>query len=450
VFTLPSLSASQSPNRTNLLRLALIRFIVLTGQLAAIIYAATIMKATLNYPLLFATVALLASINTATLWRITQPWAVSETEIFIQLLIDVAALSGQLYLSGGATNPFVSYFLVPIAIAAALLSARFTWTITLLSLGSYSALLFYFQPLPDLLPDAGSNMMSADPHAHHHHNPVNNTESTPSLNLHIVGMWLNFAISAALIAFYLVRMANTVREQREQLNRQREQDLRNQQIISLATLAAGTAHELGTPLNTIQLLIDELTLQPEPDDIDLLKQQVAQCKKIIGQLTRTAELHQSEQLQTIKLTTFLQQTISNWQLLRPQVHYTLTLTPEHENPSPFILADTTLSQALCNLLNNAVDAKNDKPVEITAHWNNEQCEILIRDHGPGFSETISKKLGQPFISEKTSGQGMGLGIYLSQASIERFGGNIILENHPDGGALVTLILPITGVNDDQS
>lgn len=89
MFSLPSLAGSHSPNRTNLLRLALIRFIVLTGQLAAIIYAATIMKAQLNYPLLFASVALLASINTATLWRIIQPWAVSEREIFIQLLIDV-------------------------------------------------------------------------------------------------------------------------------------------------------------------------------------------------------------------------------------------------------------------------------------------------------------------------------------------------------------------------
>jgi two-component system sensor histidine kinase RegB len=270
-------------------------------------------------------------------------------------------------------------------------------------------------------------------------------------------MWLNFAISAALIAFYLVRMANTVQEQREQLdkqreqlNRQREQALRNQQILGLATLAAGTAHELGTPLNSIQILLDDLDATPNPQDIDLLKQQVQQCKKIIGQLARTAELHQQETLQTITLADFLQRSVADWQLLRPQAHYSLNLD-NLANSNPLINTDTTLSQALCNLLNNAADAVKDSTsnqIEISALANDTQCQIQIRDHGPGFSAHVAEKIGQPFISEKESG--MGLGIYLSQATIERFGGHIELANHSDGGAIVTVTLPIVNVENNRS
>ena len=147
-----------------------------------------------------------------------------EREFFVQLLVDCLTLSGMLYVAGGATNPFVSYYLVPIALSAATLSRTYTVLLTLCCITAYSLLMFYYLPLQALSP---TDMSS---HEHHH--------QSSGISLHVLGMWLNFGISALLITHFVATIAATARQQREHINRLREQQLMDENILAVATLAA--------------------------------------------------------------------------------------------------------------------------------------------------------------------------------------------------------------------
>lgn len=405
----------------NLRRLVLIRTLVISGLLLALAYTASLLDAPLSYSVLLSTLAVMATINIATYWRLQQPWPVTDPEYFSQLLIDVLGLSLLLYHSGGATNPFVSYYLVPLTISAAVLPWRYTWFIAGSSLTAYSLMLFYYQPLPDF-----------SPHQHHQ----------GGLNLHITGMWFNFAISTSLITYFVVKMASTLRKQQQQLNANREDELRDEQILAVATLAAGTAHELGTPLSTITLLLDELAdeyseQQALHSDLTVLQEQVQSCKRILQGLVATAETHSQGQQQQVKLSDYIQQLLDRWQVMRPQARFDYHQTSI--TPSPQLMVDSTLEQAIGNLLNNAADASPD-PIDIELQWQPGQFGLSIRDHGPGIPMHIADQLGKPFVS--TKGKGLGLGLFLSHATIARYGGTISLHNHPEGGTLAQLSLPI--------
>jgi len=161
-----------------------------------------------------------------------QPRAVSNLELFAQLGADVAALSILLYYGGGSTNPFVSLYLLPLVIAAATLPGRYTWGMAALTAACYSLLMVYYIPLP---------------HIHQH--------GDDAFNIHVLGMWLGFVISAVVVAYFVVQMAQAVRSRDEMLARVREEVLRNERIVALGTQAAGAAHEMGTPLSTMAVVI---------------------------------------------------------------------------------------------------------------------------------------------------------------------------------------------------
>ncbi len=155
-------------------------------------------------------------------------------------------LTGLLYLNGGATNPFVSLYLVPLAISAATLSVRFTVALAAFCLVAYSLLMFYYHPLQILSPNHEMVLNSE-------HHTMHMTDGNP-VNWHVVGMWLNFVLSTLLISYFVLRMARALRAQDAELSAIREKQLRDEQLLGIATLAAGTLHELGTPLATMTLL----------------------------------------------------------------------------------------------------------------------------------------------------------------------------------------------------
>lgn len=404
----------------NLRRLVLIRTLIISGLALALAYTALQLEALPTYSILLSTLAVMATLNILSYWRLQQGWPVTDIEYFGQLLIDIAGLSVLLYHSGGATNPFVSYYLVPLTISAAVLPWRFTWVIAGTSLGAYSLMLFYYLPLPDF-----------SPHQHHQ----------GGLSLHIMGMWFNFAISTALITYFVVKMAAALRKQEQQLNANREDDLRDEQILAVATLAAGTAHELGTPLSTMTLLLDELADEYQGkealnSDLRVLQQQVQSCKHILQGLVATADTHSQGQQQQVIVTDYIKMILDHWQVLRPQARY--QYTQDQTTSPPTLLVDSTLEQAIANLLNNAADASG-QALEIKLEWNAQAITLSIRDHGPGIALEIAEQLGKPFFS--TKGKGLGLGLFLSHASVARYGGKITLHNHPEGGTLAQLSLP---------
>jgi two-component system sensor histidine kinase RegB len=350
--------------------------------------------------------------------------------IFFSLSI---ALTGLLYLNGGATNPFVSLYLVPIAISAATLSVRFTVALATFCLLSYSLLMFYYEPLQLLSPNH-EMVLNSEHHSMH-------MTDGPNMNWHVAGMWMNFVLSTLLIAYFVSRMARALRAQDAELSAIREKQLRDEQLLGIATLAAGTLHELGTPLATMTLLTEELhsnaTQNPAISaDTKLLAEQLVRCKTILQNLARAAE-QPSDQLQRVAIDIRLTQVLEHWQLLRPGI----PLHRNFEQVCGFVRVDSTFEQALINLLNNAAEA-SPTGIEISVQETKAEntVTIAILDHGTGV-KIDTENIGKPFVS--TRGPGRGLGLFLSNATIGRFGGTVMLKKaHATGGTLTTVTLPL--------
>jgi len=357
-----------------------------------------------------------------------------EQTLLIHLAVDCLLLTAMLYLAGGATNPFVSYYLVPIAVAAATLSIRSTALLTAACLLAYSGLMFYFQPLQILSPHdmhAGHVLLHGDQHS---------MQMMPAEqpNWHILGMWFNFGLSALLITWFVTRMASVLRLREAELFAIREQRLRDDQLLGVATLAAGTVHELATPLSTMAILTEDLKTATQTDknlsgDMALLAEQVERCKTIVQNLSLTAARQQSGILQRVGIQDYCRDVLIHWQLLLPGIPVKI----HNEVTQGFIRTDATLEQALINLLNNAAEASPQGiEVAVTRPVSGEM-QFTIRDFGAGI-QVSADQLGKPFVS--TRGEGRGLGLFLSRAAIERLGGQVKLESHPEGGTVTTVIL----------
>ncbi|MCV6603987.1 MAG: ATP-binding protein [Porticoccaceae bacterium] len=416
--TLPPISNALI--RRNLKRLNLIRSIAISGQFLALYYFWVASDIGLPGDVLTIILLIYSSVLAASIWRSHWSAALTEGEFFAHLLADMVFFSALLYFSGGANNPFVSYYLVPICIAAATLPRSYSWLIAALSLFAYSALFYYHQPV-----------MALSPHHHHH--------GGDSANLHLIGMWANFAVSAGLITFFIAHMATDLRRQEATANRLREDELRNDQVLAVATLAAGTAHELGTPLNTMQLLLDDMADDntQRRDDIDVLKQQVRQCKTTLQRLVSTAQISSDQQQPGQDLRRYLEELFTNWQVVRPdaqpQITYASNCPPLDVHFAP------TVAQSIHNVLNNAADASAQ--LEIQLRWDKYQLEIQIRDFGSGVSPQQREQMGQPFVSSKA--EGMGLGLFLTHTTFNRIGGEIVMDSTSSGGTLTHIRLPLS-------
>lgn len=418
-----------SAARQNLRQLSIIRNIALGGQLLALLFFSQIQNIGLPVTVLSVILAFYALIIGITWWRSFQKPAITELEFFGHLLMDILFFTALLYFSGGASNPFISYYLVPISIAATTLPTRYTWSVALLSLGAYSWLLANYHPIPALSPMSG----------HEHHDSSN--------NLHIMGMWCNFAVSALLITYFVTRMANTLKQQEIKLAQQREDQLRDEQVIGIGTLAAGTAHELGTPLNTMKILVDEMQYEksdsnpsdfhpPEfSEELTILQQQIEQCRTTLKQLVATAETT-TESTEIKPIREYFDKLLERWQVMRPKtqanIHYAENL------PECTASFHPTIAQSLTNLLNNAADASLE--VDVDLFWDKETVKLSIRDYGKGITSEQQEVLGQPFNSDKPDG--MGLGLFLTQASVNRYGGKVTICPAEGQGTLTQVELPL--------
>ncbi|SCY29257.1 ATP-binding protein [Nitrosospira sp. Nsp13] len=411
---------SQSPLSKNLQRLFLLRNIVIAAQCMTFALAYWVLEMQLQWTEMVAVTALLAVLNLATWLRLRRNWPVSSIEFFAQLLIDVFALSALLYFSGGSTNPFISLYLLPLTIAAAALPWAYTWLMAAITISCYTLLLFYYVPLP---------------HDHEEH--------ISEFNLHVSGMWLAFVLSTVLIAWFVVKMGISIRERDKDLALAREQALRNEQIIALGTLAAGAAHELGTPLATMAIVTGELqndyTDNSEfQNSIRILRDQITHCKHTLTQLLADAGQARAEDGSGQAADYFLRQVLDKWQLMRPSVKF--TYHGKGVQPAPQILNTQLLSQSILNLLNNAADASL-KHIEIEANWNDHELQLEILDYGEGLTGEAAQRAGEAFFTSKAPGQGFGIGLFLANANIERFGGSVRLTNR-EGGACTKVILPL--------
>ena len=346
---------------------------------------------------------------------------ITDHVFMIQLMVDVCALSLLIYYTGGSINPFISFFILPIIFAAASLRPAYTLIITLVAIGSYTVLMFFHVPL-------------GDTHIHH-----------SGTQIHLWGMWFGFVLTASLVSYFVARISSTVRKQDKALADAREEALRADRILALGTLAAGTAHELGTPLSTMAVITGELLKDNQDDkelieELDLLKEQIQRCKTILGRMSSDAGQSQADTGSKIRVDSYIQEIINNWQQTRSDINFDIELKPSTETPE--IIVDQTLTLAIVNILNNAADASSKK-IHIVCGWNKTSMDIEVIDDGHGIKEQHQPLLGKSIFSTKSSDQGLGIGLFLAETTLTRMGGKITLNNNKDGGAHAEINIPLS-------
>jgi two-component system sensor histidine kinase RegB len=440
-----SLLATQT-GHSHLRRLILLRCGAILAQFATLILLHRFLSPDFSWLPMLGAVAFLAVVSALTWWRLSLDFPVGNLELFLQLSVDVLVLTVLLYYGGGSTNPFVSLYLLPLVIAAATLPRRHTWGMAALTLACYSLLMVWYVPLPGGHQQHEPVAMQQMDHSHHNmaSPSVAVASSSPpedAFNTHVLGMWLGFVISSMVVAYFVVEMARAVRSRDTQLTRVREDTLRNERIVALGTQAAGAAHELGTPLSTMSVVIGEMrhecTAPEQQENLIILDEQVRNCKRILDSLLSHAQETSSE----LSLEEFIRNVLDEWQLLRPVVHYRFHV--KGIQPSPRLRADLALRSALLNLLNNAADASPDE-MDILLFWNEENITLEIRDHGPGLTPETAARAGSAFFTTKQEGRGLGL--FLANATLERLGGKVRLSNREGGGATTEVILPLRKIS----
>jgi len=403
---------STLPARALLGRLLAVRVSLIAGWAVGILWLHWGLAIRMPLLPMAAVLALMTLFSLSTAWRLRLDVPATQMEFLAHLLADLTAFAVLVFFSGGATNPFVSLMLVPVIIAAISLRPRWVWLLAAVAGGYFALLLFIYQPLA-----------IADPVA--------------AYGMHLGGMWFNFLISAALIAFFVTRMHAALRGRDQELSALREKQLRDERIVALGTQAALAAHELATPLATIQTTAHELAAEfaNDPDigaDCRLLEKQAQACKRILTQLAARA---QDTPPAVQPLDAWLAALIERWQVLRPDAQIATGLPADRRDFTP----PDGLEQAIQNVLNNAADASPDA-VEFNAETQPDALVVDIADRGPGFTPEQKAQAGRVLFSGK-QGRGWGMGLALTHATLERLGGSLTLTERDGGGTRVRIRLP---------
>lgn len=406
--------------------LAWLRLCAVAGQALTVAVVALGLRLPISVAPLAFGIGVLGLFALFAFWRLEQPWPVTLAEAFGHVAVDILVLSYLLYWSGGVENPFVSLLVMPIALAAAALSLRYVAAVALLASTCFVLLIGWHAPLPSLheVRIAGSD-------------------------LHVIAVCANFVVTAAVLAFFIARLSRALRAREAEVQRERERTLRDEGILAIATQAAGTAHELNTPLSTIRTLLAELQRERagEPAlaaDLALLAGQAERCRDILRQLVEVGSRRLAGVPERLTLAAFVDGCEHQFRLLRPEI--ALDIDFDGDAGERRIEAPPDLSHALINLLSNAADASRaagSDAVELRVAATRSLVEFAVRDHGSG----IAPGAGVAFRTSKRDG--LGLGLALAHATAERLGGELSAHAAEGGGLRQRLRLPLLA-NDNSS
>jgi two-component system sensor histidine kinase RegB len=417
-----------SSARRVLLRLIFLRSILAIGSILALLIFQNISGTLITPNLAAALITTVALSIGFGFWRLKSSRLISNIELFCHVLIDALVLVVFVLNAGGASNPLISYLLVLLAITATILPRRYVNSFALISMVTYSFLLYL-----DLQTESNLHEMGQ---AH-------------DMQQHLVGMWATFLVSAILIALLITEMTNAIKVREINLAKARDTELRNEQLVAIGGLAAGTAHALGTPLATMAILLTELdklnakelkTIEIK-EDISLLKEQVLRCRKSLTQLTEHYNRDNPDTHENIiihELAADIKDYIFN---VHPAalVSYTVLCSRNIQ-----VTANLSFRHAVINIIENAIRAAKSETI-VTFQLRNRastHLEISVVDDGPGIPTNVMENMGEPFKS--TRKESMGLGIFLANAAITRLGGEIEMFNLKVGGALTSISIPLEG------
>lgn len=334
------------------------------------------------------------------------------------LLLDIVLLTVQLAALGGATDPFTVMYLVYITLSAVVLSAGWTTVIASAAIVGY-ALLFF---------------VPTETHVH--------ASGPPIFNSHLQGMWAAFVVAALLTAFFVRKISRAIATQREQIASLRETAARNARLASLATLAAGAAHELNNPLSTIAVAAHEACRRARAlagadsvaDDLDLILGQVDRCQQILHQLAARATTPDEEE--SVATDALIDE-------VRTQLGARAADVDVRVEPPALALPGAPAVQSVVALVNNALDASGaGGRVTLAIRRDADGVAIEVEDHGTGIEPDVLNKVGEPFFTTKPPGRGLGLGVFLARVFFESRGGHLTIESTPGVGTRARARLPL--------
>ena len=419
--------------------LAQLRWIAIAGQLIVIGFVRLILGIPLAIPQLL-TIVLLTIASNIALWVVAKrlgnqiPYS-----IFFQnrllggvLLFDVAILTGLLYFSGGAANPFILFYVANIAVAGVVLSR--IWAILI----SASSVLGCFLLLNTANP---VGVFDGSPYVH-----------SASWGVAKWAFWISFATCSSVLTYFVSQLALEVRLRDRRLAIAEKERERAQRLEALATLAAGAGHELASPLSTIAVIAGELyrTLdKPEiPDkvkrDFGLIREELARCKDILHRMKSGAGEAAAERLHPVALREIIEETLDAMR----EPHRVDVRMEKAVGDFKAMLPKQALSQALRNLLQNGLDASDpEHHVTLTSNialgkQDQRNWQLVIEDSGSGLNEEVLRRIGEPFFTTKEVGKGMGMGVFLTRNVIQGLSGTIRFERRLPRGTLCNVSIPI--------
>ncbi|APH56307.1 Sensory transduction protein kinase [Granulibacter bethesdensis] len=415
---------ADTTNRRNFLLLIQLRWLAIIGQIVTIVFVHRLLGITLPARAMSVVLICLLLLNITDLIRYRSQKIFTSTEIFFALLLDVSALTVQLYLSGGTDNPFISLYLLQVILGTVLLDAWFAWA--LVAVTSLCFIFLTMRAIPFHLSGSGDVL---------------------PFHLRSQGMYIGFVLAACLQVFFVSRIQRNLKQRDAYLAELRQQNAEEAHIVRMGLLASGAAHELGTPLSTLSVILNDWQHMPRlhddaelADDIIEMQAQVNRCKSIVSDILVSSGDARGEGTLRTTASAFLTDTIEEWREACSPSRLDVRISI---NPDPAIVSDIALKQVLFNLLDNALEASPGW-IGVTARKQDNTLSIVVQDEGPGFTDTILADFGKPYHSTKGK-QGSGVGLFLVVNVIRKLGGTVHATNRKGGGASITVQLPLAAM-----
>lgn len=410
-------------NRRNMLLLIQLRWLAVAGQMATILMVEYVMGIPLPILWLLAAPGGLVLVNLISAPLAARQAEVDDRALMIALLADVAALTWLLFLTGGAANPFAALYLLQVVLGAVLLAPVYAWALIAVTTLCFAGLGLHSRPLN--LPAAREGSL---------------------LGLYLQGSLICFVLMAVLLVLFVTRISRNLRDRDAAMAAMRQQTAEHDHIVRLGLLASGAAHELGTPLASLSVILSDWKRMPAlTQDADLdqdmatMRAEVERCKAIVTGILLSAGEARGLAPQRTTLRTFLADVVASWSRdgvavdIRDELH-----------DDPLIIADPALRQVLGVLFDNAVEAGASRVLVTTARTGDDLI-IAVRDDGPGFAPVVLKAWGKPYNSTKPR-SGAGLGLFLLMNVVRSLGGRVEASNPPAGGAEVRMTLPLSALS----
>jgi two-component system sensor histidine kinase RegB len=408
----------------NMLHLIHLRWLAVGGQIATILVATWGFGIQLPMFNMLAVMVCLIAFNIGSHLRWHEERVVSNRELFLAMLVDIASLTAQLYFTGGINNPFVFLFLLQVILSAVLLRAESTWLVVAITTLCLAFLSIVNKPLVW---------------------PLNTTYKLA--DLYATGLVICFVLNAALLVIFITRIGRNLRAGDAALASLRQRAAEEEHIVRMGLLASGAAHELGTPLATMSVVLGDWKRMPQfsndpamLEEIEEIEGQLMRCKSIVSGILLSAGETRGESSSKTSLNEFFESLVEEWESSRPAQYFEYTNSIDEEFTVAF---DSTVKQMVFNVLDNAL--------EVSPNWlrfevskNHEQLFLTVADQGPGFRADILEQVGTPYNSSKGR-PGGGLGLFLVMNVARTLGGTLTVNNRKKGGAEVVIALPLNAL-----